>query len=216
MTRLSRTTLSRPTRVAALLVAALAATVALSGCGEQEKLGSAAVVDGHAISTDQLQTATNDFLKVVPGQDTTNAQLRILERMILSRLIDKEAADLGVHASPGEVARARNKLLPSVGGELGLVRQLAAGQQPILVPPSYVNRWFKDRVLYTKIAQRLAVNGDPTSSQSVNATTKALIATGRAMDVEVSPRYGTWNSKRGLTPLVSGGLSKTAAEIAKG
>jgi hypothetical protein len=216
MTRLSRPTLSRPTRVAALLVAALAATVALSGCGEQEKLGSAAVVDGHPISTDQLQTATNDFLKVVPGQDTGNAQLRILERMILSRLIDKEAADVGVHASPGEVAKARNKLLPSVGGELGLVRQLAAGQQPILVPPSYVNRWFKDRVLYTKIAQRLAVNGDPTSQQSVNATTKALIATGRAMDVEVSPRYGTWNSKRGLTPLVSGGLSKTAAEIAKG
>jgi len=216
MTRLSRRTLSRPTRVAALLVAALAATVALSGCGEQEKLGSAAVVDGNAISTDQLQTATNDFLKVVPGQDTANAQLRILERMILSRLIDKEAADLGVHASPGEVARARDQLLPSVGGELGLVRQLAAGQQPLLVPPSYVNRWFKDRVLYAKIAKRLAVNGDPTSQQSVNATTRALIATGRSMDVEVSPRYGTWSSKRGLTPLVSGGLSKTAAEIAKG
>jgi hypothetical protein len=32
----------------------------------------------------------------------------------------------------------------------------------------------------------------------------------------VSPRYGTWNSRQGLTPLVSGGLSKTAAEIAKG
>jgi len=216
MSRLTRRTVTRPTRVAAALVAGLAAVTVLSGCGEQDRLGAAAVVDGHPISTDQLQSATRSFLEVVPGQDSANAQLRILERLILSRVIDKEAAKLGVHASPGEVARARNDLLPSVGGRRGLVQQLAGGQQPIIVAPGYIDRWFKDRVLYSKIAKRLAVNGDPTSQASANATVRAFVATGRSMDVEVSPRYGTWSPKLGLSPLVSGGLSKTAAEIAKG
>jgi hypothetical protein len=216
MTRLSRATVSRPTRVAALLVAALAATVALSGCGEQEKLGSAAVVDGHAISTDELQSATNAFLKIVPGQDPANAQVQILQRIIVSRLIDKEAAKLGVHASPGEVAKARANLPSTVKGTNDLVRQLAGGQTPVFVPPSLVDRWIEDQVLYAKIAKKLAVNGDPTSQQSVNAANRALTATTRSMNVEVSPRYGTWSAKQGLTPLVSGGLSKTAAEIAKG
>jgi hypothetical protein len=219
MTRLSRVTrrsLSRPTRVAAVLVAALAATAALSGCGEQEKLGAAAVVDGHTISTDQLQSDTNEFLKIVPGQDPAHAQLQILQRIIVSRLIDKEAAKLGVHASPGEVAKARANLPSTVKGTNDLVRQLAGGQAPVFVPPSLVDRWIKDQVLYAKIAKKLAVNGDATSQQSVNATNRALTATGRAMKVEVSPRYGTWSPKLGLSPLVSGGLSKTAAEMAKG
>jgi hypothetical protein len=199
-----------------VLVTALAAALALSGCGEQEKLGSAAVVDGHPISTDQLQADTRDFLKVVPGQDPAHAQLQILQRIIVSRLIDKEAAKLGLHASPGEVAKAKSHLPASVKGTNDLVRQLAGGQTPVIVPPSLVNRWIKDQVLYAKIAKKLAVNGDPTSQQSVNATNRALTATGRALDVEVSPRYGSWSPRLGLTPLVSGGLSKTAAEIAKG
>ena len=215
-TRLTRRTVSRPTRVAAVLVAALAAAAARAGCGEQEKLGAAAVVDGHPISTDQLQTDTRDFLKIVPGQDPANAQLQILQRIIVSRLIDKEAAKLGVHATPGEVAKAKANLPATVKGTKDLVQQLAAGQQPVFVPPSLVNRWIKDQVLYAKIAKRLAVDGDPTSQQSVNATNKALTATGRGLDVEVSPRYGTWSPRLGLTPLVSGGLSETAAEIAKG
>ena len=65
---------------------------------------------------------------------------------------------------------------------------------------------------------RPAARGErrPDVIEWVNATTKALIATRRAMDVEVSPRYGTWNSRRGLATLVSGGLAQTAAEIAKG
>jgi hypothetical protein len=33
------------------------------------------------------------------------------------------------------------------------------------------------------------------------------------MEIEVSPRYGEWDPRSGLTPLVSGGLSQTVAEL---
>jgi len=42
----------------------------------------------------------------------------------------------------------------------------------------------------------------------------ALLKAGRSLDIEVNPRYGEWNPRRGVSPLVSGGLSKTAAQLA--
>jgi hypothetical protein len=211
--------MSRRTRPAAALAAALAAaalTGGLTGCSTQDRLGAAAVVDGHRITTDEVQQSTREYLKVVPEAEQRNAQLRILERMILSRVIDKEARKVGVHASPGEVARERDDLLGSVGGRKGLIRQLGTGQAPIVLAPSYVDRWFKDRVLYTKIVRKLAAGADPQTQQAADKANREFIKTGRAMDIEVSPRYGTWSSRTGLTPLESGGLAKTAAQIENG
>ena len=34
------------------------------------------------------------------------------------------------------------------------------------------------------------------------------------MDIEVSPRYGRWSPRTGIEPLVSGGLSQTADQLA--
>lgn len=206
--------MSRLTRTTAALAVALVAA-GLTGCSVQERLGSAAVVDGHRITTSELQDATNGYLRLVPDADKSNAQLRILERMILSRVIDAEARTVGVHATPGEVAKERDDLLRSVGGRKGLVRQLAAGQSPVVLAPSYVDRWFRDRVLYLKIAKKLG-GGAANTQQAAQRTTEQLIATGSSMDIEVNPRYGTWNPRRGVTPLVSGGLSQTAAQIGRG
>ena len=202
--------MSRLTRTAAAVAVATLAATGLAGCGTQERLGSAAVVDGHQITTDEVQKATQEYLKKVPDADTTTAQRAILERMILSRVIDAEARKLDVHASPAAVAKERDNLLGSVGGRNGLIRQLAAGQSPVVLAPSYVDRWFKDRVLYTRIVRKLAVGGDPTSQETLTRATKELIATGRAMDIEVNPRYGTWHTRTGITPLVSGGLAESA------
>ncbi len=206
------------TRLARTAVVALVALVlgGLAGCGDQQRLGAAAVVDGHRISTDDLQAVTREYLEAVPGAAARDAQRGILERMLLSRVISAQARKVGVHASPGEVARERDDLLASTGGRDGLIRQLAAGQPPVALPPSYVDRWFKDRVLYGKIARELAVGGDITSQETAARTSAALVGTGRAMDIQVNPRYGRWRIRSGLTPLLSGGLASTAAEIDAG
>lgn len=211
--------MSRLPRPAAALAAALAAAVlalGLAGCSSQERLGAAAVVDGYRITTDQLQRDTRAYLELVPEAQARNAQLRILERMILSRVIDAEARKVGVRATPGEVARERDDLLASVGGRRGLIRQLGVGQSPMVLAPASVDRWFKDRVLFTKIMRRVGGTTDPTSQQAAQKANAALLRTARSMDIVVNPRYGTWSARTGLTPLDSGGLAKTPAQIEKG
>ena len=207
--------MSRLTRTAAALVVALAATTGLAGCTD-DKLGSAALVDGDSITTAELQDATQGYLELVPDAESGEVQQRILERMILSHVIDQAAREEGVHASVGEVAKQRDDLLKDVGGRKGLVRALSSQQQPVVLAPSYIDRWFKDRVLYTKLARHFAAGGDPASTEALTQTSDALVAAGRTLDIEVSPRYGRWSTRRGVTPLVSGGLSKTAAELNAG
>jgi hypothetical protein len=205
--------MSRLTRTAAALAVATLTVTGLTACGTQERLGSAAVIDGHQISTDDLQADARAYVETVPGADTAEVQRALLQREILSRIIAAEARKVGVHASPAAVAKQRDDLLPSVGGRSGLLRQLAAGQSPVILAPSMIDRWFKDQILYRRIATRLAVGGDPQSQDSIAATTKALIATGHAMDIHVNPRYGTWSTRNGIQPLVSGGLASSAAQL---
>ena len=205
--------MSRLTRTAAALAVATVAVAGLTGCGVQERLGSAAVIDGHQISTNDLQADTRAYVKKVPGADTAEVQRALLQREILSRIIATEARKLDVHASAAAVARQRDDLLGSVGGRDGLLRQLAAGQSPVILAPSGIDRWFKDQILYRRIATKLAGGGDPQSQATVTATTKALIATGHAMEIHVNPRFGTWSTRRGIQPLVSGGLAADAAQL---
>lgn len=211
MNRLTRP--SRLRRCAAVLAVALVAAAGVSGCGEQ-RLGSAAVVDGHRITTDQLQQTTRDFEKVVPGKPAATTQVSILQRLILSRVIAKVADKVGVRAQPGKVAAERDSLLKSVGGRKGLIQALAAQQQPTILAPSDVDSWFRDRLLYNEIATKLAGGGNPTSAQNLTKTTRLLSGTATSMKISVNPRYGRWSPRSGITPLVSGGLSKTAAELA--
>ena len=172
--------MTRLTRTASVLALALAVTAGLSGCSD-DRLGSAAVIDGTAIGTDELQQATQGYLKLVPGAEAGEAQRRILERMILSRVIDKAAREQGVHASAGAVAKQRDDVLKSVGGRAGLVEQLANQQQPVVLAPSYIDRWFKDRVLYTRLARSYANGGDPTSAEALDQDLRRS-ARGRPFD----------------------------------
>ena len=54
--------------------AGLVAASASSGCGATSRLGAAAVADGNAITVDELQQATRDYLQTVPGADAGDAQ----------------------------------------------------------------------------------------------------------------------------------------------
>ncbi len=204
--------MTRLTRTAAALAVALVAAGGLSGCADQ-KVGSAAVVDGSRITTDELQQATQDYLAVVPGADPADVQLQILQRMILSEVIDQAAAAADVHTSVGQVAKQRDQVLKSIGGRKGLIQALSSRQQTVL-PPSGIDRWVRDQILYTKIARTLANGADPSSTAVQNATSQTLSKTARGMDIEVSPRYGRWSPRTGIEPLVSGGLSQTADQLA--
>jgi hypothetical protein len=205
--------MTRLTRSAAVLVVALVTAAALSGCSDQ-RLGSAAVVDGDSIPTSDLQAASRAYLKLVPEAESAEVQRSILQRIILSEVIDKAAREKGVGVSAGKVASERDDLLGSVGGRKGLIRALATQQQATVLAPQYVDRWFKDQLLFRRIARQVAgPGGDPRSTEVSNATSALLSKTASGMDIEVSPRYGTWSTQKGVTALLSGGLAQPPSEL---
>ncbi|MDQ1627745.1 MAG: hypothetical protein QOI54_1489 [Actinomycetota bacterium] len=206
-------TSSRLRRTLVSVVVALLATGTLAACNA-DQLGAAAIVDGRTITTAQLQSATRSYLATVRTADSSKVQLRILERMVLSRVIDTAARNEGVGVRAGTVARERDRVLKSVGGSRkDLVRALAQQQTPTVLPPSQVDRWVRDRLLYNKIVAKLAGGGDPASAESAARATNELVKASRSMKITINPRYGRWDPARGIESQISGGLSKTAAQL---
>lgn len=206
-TRARRTRRALGTALAAVLM-----VVALGACNP-DQLGAAAVIDGTVVSTDTLQSDTRAYLAAVPNADKSQVQQRILERIVLSRVIAKAARRAGVHVSVGTVADQRAQIFASTKNRAGLVKALATQQSPTIIPPSYVEQWIKDQLLFRKIVTKLAAGGDPQSQEAATKGSNTLIATGKSMKIEINPRYGSWNPDRGIESLVSGGLSSTAAEL---
>jgi len=202
---------ARRRRLTAAAGLACAATLLLSGCSDA-RLGAAAVVDGTAIPVSDLQDATNEYLTIVPGGDPKQAQVAILQSMIISEVLDEVAQDNGVRVPDGRIAAERDDLFKSFGGRRGLVRTLAnSQQQPTILPPGGVERWVKDRLLFNAIAEEVGGGplntADPESQKVLVEVQDQLTKAGEDLDIEVNPRYGSWNPKRGITPLVSGGLA---------
>ncbi|MGZ4591218.1 MAG: SurA N-terminal domain-containing protein [Actinomycetes bacterium] len=206
---------NRVLRSLVVAVVALLATVSLAACNP-DQMGAAAIVDGHVITTDQLQQATRGYLKTVPDADKSTVQLRILERMILSRIIDKAAAKENVSVSTGAVAKQRDQILASTKGPKGLVQALAQQQSPTVLAPSYIDRWVRDQLLYSRIVAKLAGSGDPASPAAANKGSETLRAAGKTMKIKINPRYGTWDPNQGVVGQISGGLSQTADQLSTG
>lgn len=202
-----------PRRVAAAVVAVLA-IVSLAACSP-DRLGAAAIVDGDVIATDDLQAATRSYEAIVPGGDTAGVQVAILQRLVLSRIIDKVAAGAGVHVGSGAVARQRDKILQSTKGRKGLVKALAQQQNPVVLAPQYIDRWVRDQLLYTKVITKLAGAEGSSSPTAATRGNKALVKAAKSMDITINPRYGSWNPSKGIEAQLSGGLSRTAAQLSK-
>jgi len=190
--------------------AALLAVTSLTSC-RADQVGTAAIVDGHSISVDELQDETASYLEAVPSGNAGDAQHAILLQMIVSTLIQKAADSVGVTVSAGEVAAQRDQALDSVREPAAeakisprayLSRQLAESQTAAVVAPDRLEQFIRDQLL----ANKLGAN-DPAAAN--DAITSAAADT----DIEVNPRYGRWDPEQGLAPLVSGGLSKTVEEL---
>ncbi len=200
-------------RSLATVVAAALATVSLAACSPDE-VGAAAVVDGTTISADTLQKSARAYTAIVPNADRATLQQHILEEMIFSTIIKKAADANDVHVSQGAVAKQLAVFYEQTKNRRGLVAALAAEQTPVIVPPDYVEPWLRDQLLYHKLVVKLAGGGDATTAEASARGSNALSAAAKSMDVDVNPRYGTWNPKSGsINPLVSGGLAVTAAAL---
>lgn len=195
----------------AVATVALVATVSLTAC-DPDQLGAAAIVDGSVVSTDSLQSSARAYIAIVPDADRAQVQQRILERIILSRIIAKAASDNDVHVSKGAVAKQLDLFIQQTQSRRRLVMALAS-QNSVIVPPAYVDQWVRDQLLVRAIVTKLAAGEDPTTAAANDRGTSALTATAKTMKIEINPRYGTWDPDRGIAGQLSGGLAKTAKQL---
>ncbi|MGY3202164.1 SurA N-terminal domain-containing protein [Streptomyces sp. TE5632] len=189
----------RRRRTALLLTAALtAAAPLLTACGNDAHPGAAAVVGGQRITVSQLENRVGEIRaaqrEAVPEAQYEQAIARTgsltrdtLHGMVLDRVLERAARDAGVTVTPKEVQGMRAGLEQQAGGAEALE---TAWLQQYGIPPRRLDDNLRLQVQAQKLAQRL---GTDTSRPEF---WQALSEASRKLDVDLNPRYGTWDDEK--------------------
>ncbi|MFD6326599.1 SurA N-terminal domain-containing protein [Streptomyces sp. NPDC058442] len=189
----------RRRRTALLLTAALTmAAPLLTACGNDAHPGAAAVVGGQRITVSQLEDRVGEIRaaqqEAVPEAQYEQAVARTgsltrdtLHGMVLDRVLERAARDAGVSVTPKEVQQMRAGLEQQAGGaealETAWLRQYG-------IPPQRLDGNLRLQVQAQKLAQQL---GADTSRPEF---WQALSEASRKLDVDLNPRYGTWDDEK--------------------
>lgn len=201
----------RRRRTALLFTAAIAAAAPLlTACGNDAHPGAAAVVGDERITVSQLENRVNEVRaaqrEAVPDEAqyeqaiarTGSLTRDTLHGMVLDRVLERAARDAGVSVTTREVQRMRAGLEEQAGGAEALER---AWLQQYGIPPQRLDENLRLQLQAQKLAEKL---GTDTSRPEF---WKALSEAGEELDVDVNPRYGTWDVEKssrvdGKTPWV--------------
>lgn len=204
-------------------LAAATALAALTGCS-LDRLGSAAVVGGTPISTDQVQELSREYLRALPDQDPGPVQRGILDQLITTEVYAQISRDLGVRVSDGRVADQLARLVERFRSREDLALAIQTNQaEPEFVAPSMLEAWMRNQLTFGAIARELNGGSIPqgeTVEQVFGPADREITARAASLGVEVNPRYGRWSPDRAIdptvstiAPLVSGGLAQTEEQL---
>lgn len=203
------------------LVAGSLAASLLTGCGADIHPGSAAVVNGEAISqntVDDLVLAACDYSKAVrleqggaePSQSMASLRSALAGALIQFRITDLAASELGVSVSEAKISEVTSggTMPPGLDSES---RELLDG---------YFYDAARAQLQQAAVGAHLAdpevTTADNVSPDNVTAATDYLNKYAARQDVSVDPSYGSWNGSE----LVSGSgslsdpVSTTPAAVA--
>jgi outer membrane murein-binding lipoprotein Lpp len=192
--------LHRRRRTALLLTAAIAAAAPLlTACGNDAHPGAAAVVGDQRITVAQLENRVDevrDAQRAAVPDDTQYQQVvartgtltrDTLHGMVLDRVLHRAAQDAGVSVSRKEVQQMRTGLEQQAGGAKELE---TVWLQQYGVAPERLD----ENLLVQLEAQKLAEHlGTDTSRPEF---WQALSKASQQLDVDLNPRYGTWDVQK--------------------
>ncbi|MFF0017178.1 SurA N-terminal domain-containing protein [Streptomyces sp. NPDC005374] len=187
----------RRRRTALVLSAALAAAAPLlTACGSDAHPGAAAVVGNQRITVAQLENrvtevrdaqrtvATDQNAQAVPEKGTLARA--VLHNMVLDRVLHRAAENAGVTVTRKEVQELRSALEQQAGGAKALE---AAWVDQYGIAPERLD----DNLHLRLEAQKLAT--DLGTETGTPAFWSALSKASKELDVDLNPRYGTWDVK---------------------
>lgn len=172
-------------------IVAIAASVLLAGCAGLGQAGAAADVGATQISTEALASqvaAVQDQRGVPAGTPDTALTLSILQRLIITELVDQAATAQGITVTRGQVDTARAELL----AQLGSPEALVAAYLDADVPADQIEQQVELSVQVRQLGAALAPDADPNSQQQ--AVVQYVTGFGVQEGIEVSPRFGTWEA----------------------
>ncbi|MEU3949920.1 SurA N-terminal domain-containing protein [Streptomyces sp. NPDC029526] len=190
----------RRRRSALLLTAALVtAAPLLTACGNDAHPGAAAVVGGQRITVAQLEERVDQIREAQRAAVPDEAQYEqavartgsltrdTLNGMVLDRVLERAAEDAGVTVSDREVQQLRSDLQEQAGGAEALE---AAWLQQYGIPPQRLDTNLRLQIKAQKLAESL---GTDTSRPEF---WQALSEAGKKLDVDLNPRYGSWDPEK--------------------
>ncbi len=169
----------------------------LAGCSTDGSAQSVAVDSGQAAVSQDFRVAQSEVADDVsqvladqglpPGTPPAGLAGATAQRLVQNRLIESYAALNGVELTRAQVEQGLVQLATENGGQDALNdRALQSG-----IPISGLEATVRTNLLVTAIGEKLDPSGDPQAKGE--ATRVALSEYSDAIDVEVSPRYGTWD-----------------------
>lgn len=174
-----------------ILAAALgAAIVTLGACSNAGQAGSAATVGDQQITSDYLaQTvdAVQSQQGVVPGEPDPELVVNVLQRLIVTDLVQQVADKLGVTVTQAQVDTSLADLEAQLGGPEGV-------QQAFLdsgVPSDQIEEQVRLSLLVQAIGLALVPDSDAAGQQQ--AVVQYVTGFGLERGIVVSPRFGTWD-----------------------
>jgi len=191
--------LHRRRRTALLLSAAIVAAPLLAACGNDAHPGAAAVVGDQRITVAQLESRVNEVRTAQRAAVTDDAQYAqavaqtgslardTLHGMVLDKVLHRAAEDAGITVSRREVQEMRAGLEQQAGGAKGLE---TAWLQQYGIPPQRLDENLRLQLEAQKLATALGTN------TSQPAFWNALSKASKALDVDLNPRYGTWDAQK--------------------
>ncbi|MFJ5531528.1 SurA N-terminal domain-containing protein [Streptomyces sp. NPDC093261] len=190
-------------RTAIAVSAALVAAPVLTACGETEHPGAAAVVGGDRITVAQLEgrvkevrtaqrAATPDDTQYQQTIARTSSLARdTLHSLVLDRVLDRAARDAGVSVSRRDVDQMRTSLEQQAGGARSL-ESIWLDQYG--VAPRRLDDNLRTEVEARKLAA--AIGADMNTTDGKATFWKAMAQASKELNIDVNPRYGTWDVQK--------------------
>jgi hypothetical protein len=174
----------------------------LAGCGVTDA-GQAATADTFRIPQSEVDAQVRAVLEQVqdtPGAPPAGLALATTQRLVRDELVAGTAAELGISVTQAQIDAGLAELADQYGGREGL--ELTAAQAG--VPADQLDEFVRSNLLLEGIAAQ--------SGGDQAAAAAALSQHSEQVDVQVSPRYGSWDPA-GLQ-IVPGSSVATPAEPA--
>lgn len=162
----------------------------LAGCAGLGQAGAAADVGPTQIASDTLAAdvaAVQEQRGIPAGTADSALTLSVLQRLIITELVEQAAAAQGISVTQGEIDTARSELEAQLGGRDALV----AAYLDTDVPEAGIPTQVELSLLVRKLGVALVPDADPNGQQQ--AVVQYVTGFGLQQGVEVSPRFGTWD-----------------------